>query len=81
MMADHAYRMDGGDMESGDGLHEDQRWLQELLREAAGLRLQAMGNHRYRRSFASPCMRIRSILRELRRNLETMKPEMISLVT
>ncbi len=27
---------DGGDVESGDGLHEDQRRLQELLRGAAG---------------------------------------------
>lgn len=43
--------MDGGDVESGDGLHEDQRWLQELLRGSLALRLKEMGNHRYRRGF------------------------------
>ena len=43
--------MDGGDVESGDGLHEDQRRLQELLRGTAGDALAGDGNHRYRRGF------------------------------
>lgn len=35
--------MDGGDVESGDGLHEDQRRLQKLLWQAAGAALGRMG--------------------------------------
>ncbi len=42
---------DGGDVESDDGLHEDQRRLQELLRGAVGVALAGDGNHRYRRGF------------------------------
>jgi protein gp37 len=43
--------MDGGHVESGDGLHEGQRGLQELLRGTLALRLQAMGNRRYANGF------------------------------
>ena len=36
--------MDGGDVESGDGLREDQRRLREWLRGAAGVGLAGDGS-------------------------------------
>jgi hypothetical protein len=36
--------MDGSDVESGDGLHEDQRGLQELLCRAHGAAVEGNGD-------------------------------------
>ena len=44
--------MDRIDLEPGDGLQQDLARLQALLPERMALRLQAMGQHRYRHGFA-----------------------------
>ena len=47
-----SHRMDGSHVEPGNGVHEGERWLQKLLRRAAGERLHEMGNHRYVNGFS-----------------------------